>query len=351
MEAKTLSRSGFEGLVADLVAKKVRVLAPTRMRADSDTDSSVDYGPVQQASDISLQGSLPVRSIKGAFLPQTEVLFSWKRGKDGLKLSPVSTPPPKTVIIGARPCDAAAPEIVDKLMGWDYRDESWFARREATTIVALACEGLDSSCFCTAVGSGPDATRGADLLLTPVGKDFHVDVLTKKGESLVKEYSSRFEAGGKQAEATEFRTKARAKMGRAPVPAALGPWLEGHFEDPYWPEIARTCIGCGACAFVCPTCHCFDIVDEARSVSTGTRNRNWDTCQTPVFTLHGSGHNPRAHQGARYRQRVTHKFSIYPKRFGQTLCTGCGRCIRACPAGIDLLEILETLSARAGGAE
>ncbi|MBK9968973.1 MAG: hypothetical protein IPP07_30750 [Holophagales bacterium] len=31
-------------------------------------------------------------------------------------------------------------QALDKVMGWDYRDELWFGRREATTIViGIAC--------------------------------------------------------------------------------------------------------------------------------------------------------------------------------------------------------------------
>jgi Fe-S oxidoreductase len=39
-----------------------------------------------------------------------------------------------------------------------------------------------------------------------------------------------------------------------------------------------------------------------------------------------------------------HKFKYYHDKFGQTLCTGCGRCVRACPVGIDIKEILEAIS-------
>jgi ferredoxin len=77
------------------------------------------------------------------------------------------------------------------------------------------------------------------------------------------------------------------------------------------------------------------------------RRRNWDTCQTCVFTLHASGHNPRGDQNARYRQRIEHKFLAYPLKFGDVLCTGCGRCSRACPTGQDMAEILTAIDARA----
>jgi ferredoxin len=100
---------------------------------------------------------------------------------------------------------------------------------------------------------------------------------------------------------------------------------------------------------VCPTCHCFDIVDEAEGVTSGTRRRNWDTCQASRFTVHASGHNPRPDQSARFRQRLTHKFHIYLTRFGEVLCTGCGRCSKACPGGMDLPEVLQAITRLAEG--
>lgn len=349
MSTKTLSQAGLDALLADLIGAGVHVLAPVRVRQGAEV---VDFAPLKRPEELALQGALPVRSIKGAFLPPTEVLFAWKQGKDKVELRPAPTQFPRTVVLGARPCDAAAPEIVDKLMGWDYRDDLWFGRREATTIVAVACEGIDDSCFCTAVGLGPDASRGADVLLTPVKAGFHVSMLTEKGKTLVREHAKHFADGGSDEEASTFHKKARARVEKnaAPRGGEIGTWLEQHFEDPLWAEIAHRCHGCGACASVCPTCHCFDIVDEPRSLTTGVRRRNWDTCQTSTFTLHGSGHNPRHDQSARFRQRVTHKFSIYPKRFGEILCTGCGRCARACPGGMDITEVLDAIAARAGGA-
>jgi len=73
------------------------------------------------------------------------------------------------------------------------------------------------------------------------------------------------------------------------------------------------------------------------------RARNWDACQFPMFTLHASGHNPRSEQGGRQRQRIYHKFYLYPEKFGEILCTGCGNCARNCPVGLGVLPLVEKI--------
>ena len=107
-------------------------------------------------------------------------------------------------------------------------------------------------------------------------------------------------------------------------------------------EHALACVGCGACAYSCPACHCFDMVDEGNG-REGVRARNWDACQFAMFTLHASGHNPRASQGARQRQRIYHKFVMYPEKFDEILCTGCGNCARNCPVGLGVLPVVREI--------
>ncbi len=148
------------------------------------------------------------------------------------------------------------------------------------------------------------------------------------------------------------RTTAALGLGRQGDQAAglsrLSEWLGDSYDHPLWQSLALRCHGCGACAAVCPTCHCFDIVDEHDAHDRGARRRNWDTCQSSKFTRHASGHNPRATQTERLRQRWMHKFHIYPRRFGVVSCTGCGRCVRACAAGTSVVEILGRMAALAG---
>lgn len=340
-DATTLSRSSLAALVADLAAAGTRIVAPARA-----ADGGVDYRGIASLDEAVLAGALPRRSLKEYFLPPTEPLLAWKQAGSDVELREVPTKPVPRVVLGARPCDAAAVDVLDKVMGWDYSDELWFGRREATTIVTIACDGGDASCFCTTVGLAPDATRGSDVLLVPAGDGYRAEVVTDKGRAFVAAHASCF-VPGDASDTTAFRTAARAKVASnlTADPGKVRAWIDQNFANPLWDEIGLRCHGCGACAAVCPTCHCFDIVDEPDGLGSGVRRRNWDTCQASVFTAHASGHNPRHDQCARCRQRVSHKFAIYPARFADILCTGCGRCARACPGGQDLPEILARISA------
>lgn len=318
--AVALSDRDLKAVVSRLIADGVAVHAPVVR------DGRSERARISDPDDITLEAPLPLAPLKALFLPPTEPLFHWMRDKQRVVLREVATSFSPAVVFGVRPCDAAALDILDRVMNWDYRDELWFGRREATTIISLACAAPGDDCFCREVGLGPASTRGSDLLMTHTGAGFEIQAVTEKGAALADRYGIAAERVGPGPD-------------RRPMPE-VHDWLAAHFDDPLWNDIALRCHGCGACASVCPTCHCFDIVDEPEGLLAGTRRRNWDTCQASKFTLHASGHNPRADQGARFRQRVMHKFRIYPERFGEVLCTGCGRCARACPAGQNLREIL-----------
>ena len=365
MSESLLTHDALAALVEELAAAGRPAVAPAwageagRAAGAPAAACETEYRTVSGAAELALGERLPRLSLKQFFLPPTEVLFSWRRTGGEVELIPAPTAFPDQVVLGARPCDAAALPIVDRVMNWDYADELWNARRAATTVFSLACGVEDGSCFCSAVSLEPAAEQGSDGRLTPVDGGYLVETFTDKGAAFVATHSASFASppAGAAAEALHAQAEGFRAAARERVAAnlrldhgRLRDWLDGHFEDPFWATLGPRCNGCGVCASVCPTCHCFDIVDEPESVARGVRRRNWDTCQSCVFTLHASGHNPRHDQNARFRQRVEHKFLVYPGKFGDVLCTGCGRCSRACPTGQDLAEILAAIDERAGEA-
>ena len=34
------------------------------------------------------------------------------------------------------------------------------------------------------------------------------------------------------------------------------------YNSPLWKELGERCLACGSCTIVCPTCYCFNVVDE-----------------------------------------------------------------------------------------
>jgi len=350
-------------LTGDLLAAGTEVIAPvaidicqspSAIAASACTRPGVapveiEYRRLASATELDLGRGLPELSLKGYFLPEHEALCRWHQHGTTVEVEPVPTEFAPRVVLAAKPCDSAALAVVDQVMNWDYHDELWNGRRAATTIINLACPVIDEGCFCTAVGAAPDDVKGADGLLTPVDGGYILEVTTEKGRALATAHEARLSADvpadtlGRQADDERAAVRARVAGNLEIDAASVRDWIDTHFEDPLLASLANRCNGCGACTSVCPTCHCFDIVDEEEGVGHGTRRRLWDTCQSPTFTLHASGHNPRDDQNVRYRQRINHKFSIYPLKFGEVLCTGCGRCTRVCHAGQDLIEILSEI--------
>ena len=364
-----ISEAELRALAGTLIAEGTEVIAPVAVEVCASpaglasaaclrpgaAPEDIEYRLLAGPDELYLGDGLPVMSLKTYFLPEHEALCSWCQRGTTVEVRPVPTTFAPRLVLAAKPCDSAALAIVDKVMDWDYQDELWNGRRAATTIFNLSCAGVDGSCFCTAVGAAPDETKGADGLLTPVEGGYLVEATSEKGSAFLAAHQAHFVAGetenaeerGRQAAQRRAQARAKVAANLEIDAAAVRAWIETHFDDPLLAALGVRCNGCGACSSVCPTCHCFDIVDEEEGVGKGTRRRRWDTCQSPTFTLHASGHNPRDDQNARFRQRVNHKFAIYPLKFGEVLCSGCGRCTRVCHAGQDLVEILAAIDVAA----
>ncbi|MCE5242968.1 MAG: 4Fe-4S dicluster domain-containing protein [Syntrophobacteraceae bacterium] len=290
-------------------------------------------------------------SPKALFHPQAERMFEYSLAKDDPEagiLKETAKDYSQRVILGIRPCDARAFQIDDANFDTPtFKDPWWTKRRAASTLVGLACNQSCPTCFCTSVGTGPFDASGLDVLLVDVGEGYTTRAVTEKGKALLEGIPEAAPASQTAlAAAAELEKSAVESIGTQfqPGPLSEKSLLE-IFNAPFWEEVQFACINCGTCTFVCPTCWCFDIQDEVTG-EQGDRLRLWDSCMFPLFTHHGSGHNPRAQKQQRVRQRFMHKLKYYNDKYKTGVaCVGCGRCVNSCPVNIDIRDVGRLMSA------
>jgi ferredoxin len=310
----------------------------------------VELGVLNGSEDLVLDFANTTLSPKGFVFPESEKMFLFstdREREDAFILKEIQEDPPKRALLGVRPCDARAFVVLDKvfLQQGAYPDPYYRQKREKTLLIALGCNWPCLTCFCHWTGGGPFEKEGSDLLMVDLDGVYLIGDASPKGKEVL-EWLELPEASQDEVQrAGELAKDALESMGEARNPNRLRerPLME-LFDDPVWERLHETCVKCGACTYLCPTCSCFDIQDEVRG-PCGFRGRNWDTCMFALTTQHASGHNPRPTGRERFRQRFMHKLKYYFDDFGMIMCVGCGRCVQHCPVNIDIREIIETLSA------
>lgn len=327
-------------------------LSTHEVHAPALEDGVWNYQPVHDPAVVKLDHDNTVSPPKSFTLPQREVLFKFSQAPGGAPRLEAAVPDPKpTVVFGVRPCDGRSRLRNDKVFGGARSDVYYQARRDKVAYVGLACNTPPSeNCFCQSLGGSPYSEDGLDVLMTELQGLYHVKAVTPRGEELMAAGAGRFTelTDDDRRELDVVRKNGLEEPHRAiPDIGALPLALKKNFESKVWGEMAKACIGCGVCTYLCPTCHCFDMSDEVatRAPLSGARVRTWDTCQFADFTMHASGHNPREDTGARLRQRICHKFLYFHENHNTQQCTGCGRCITHCPVGIDILAVMEKVTA------
>ena len=338
MSPVIIARDQLPEFVARL-QQHYEVVAPVRKR------DHVDFEPVESAADMCLDYANAKQPAKRFVLPQREVLMRYS--VEGKRMDTV-TPEikaPSRVLLGLRPCDARAFRVLDIIFAEaDPPDPYYVAKRRNLLLIGLACNKPASTCFCAAMDGSPFGTESLDALLVDLGDRYLVEPVTEAARGLLDGYPAASDGDIAQRKRQEEAALA-AIQAEIDLDAAKR-FLDGNFDHPLWEELGAACLNCAACAYLCPTCHCFDIQEE-RSRHGGQRVRCWDCCQFSKFTLHASGHNPRAKGAPRVRQRLMHKFKYIPDSHNVLACVGCGRCIADCPAKSDLRETLQRMASLA----
>lgn len=341
MKKGVLSKQKLRELFSSLISESGE---DSRIFVPVEVDGKVVLEQFTIEKDISYGYRNFLRAPKSIFFPQREVLYSYKEEE----ASAPAFEARQIIVFGIRPCDARSFLYLDKIFSAGesgFADPYYLNRRENSLIISLACSGLDEGCFCTSLGGGPSDMSGSDIFAYDLGDRLLFESNTLQGECFLKEHSKKLCSPDARDE------KAKKKLLDAAVSAVSKPdtggvreKLEEGLGDSFWEEVTATCLGCGVCTYLCPTCHCFNIIDETSRDGKGIRVRTWDSCQYPLFTRHASGHNPRSDKSERMRQRIMHKFSYTPQTTGDIFCVGCGRCVRKCPVNLDIREVISKIN-------
>ena len=293
------------------------------------------YDRIASFEELRLDYDVAVTPPTKYLLPARETLLKFKIG-DEPKVEPVIEAIPRA-IIGIHPYDIKAIELLDDVFMTTNPDPNYIARRQNTIIIGVDCLNPSPKSFAPSMGTHLTET-GFDLLLTNIGADYVVSVGSEKGADLLAKHAHLREPTGDEiAKRKAVRDEALAKYELSlDIPKERLPkLLEESYDDPYWESRSESCLSCGSCVMVCPTCFCFDVKDNVSlNLKDGQRLRQWDGCVLIDFAKVATGENFRYDKASRLRHRIFRKGKYILERYGRFGCVGCGRCATACLAEI-----------------
>ncbi|MBN1288001.1 MAG: 4Fe-4S dicluster domain-containing protein [Anaerolineae bacterium] len=306
------------------------------------------FGDIKDPEDIHLDYPTSVLPPKQFILPPREELLQYKNG--GLYIHANTEERTPTVVMGVHTCDMHAIQLLDRVHSTGYPDQHYQARRENTTLVSIEClRPCMEHSFCKSMGT-LTVTEEFDIHLTDLGNDYAVDIGSEKGERLLEGFASLWDPTdadykriNKVLSEKWPRFSYRLNFDITELPDILNLSL----GSALWDELGERCLACGMCTKVCPTCYCFNVVDEIDlSLQDGKRMRVWDSCQVHEFAMVAGGHNFRENRALRQRHRFLRKGKYQYEAYGLVGCVGCGRCAMSCLVHITPVDTFNDLYER-----
>jgi len=342
---KVLPKSSLDSWIKRL-ARSYRVVGPKPLHG------KFIFGEVTSAAELDLQYTQTVLPPKKYLLPQRETLLEFELDRSETR-AVIDVQP--IVVFGVHTCDLHAIRLLDHVFARGFSDQHYKAHRENMVIVSLECLApCSEQSFCRSMGTA-STPEIFDLHMTDLGDEYIIEIGSSRGEKLVEGFIGIFDADDdgmlRRHDALQAKWENfpyRLDMAVTELPQLL----MDSFNSEHWQELGDICLSCGMCTQVCPTCFCFNVVDEVDvTLSAGERVRMWDSCQVNEFAQVAGGHNFRESRAARQRHRFMRKGKYQLDATGMVGCVGCGRCATACLVNITPVKTFNELYRRRQQAE
>jgi len=339
MQHVVLAKSRLPEFIAFLASSR-KLVAPVSLGY-----GQYKFAAVTSAEEISLHYIPTILPPKTSFMPQHETLLRYDISK-GQQMEAV-VEAEDLVIFAVHTCDLAGIQCLNVVFSDRPRDLHYLIRKGKILLIGFECNDYCDGYANCAMLRNHLPKGGYDLFFTELPDVFFVHVATAEGEDLVRRSQLFFEATESAREDLQTLRAIKKKGFKSEVPIRyqdLPRLFEETFESAVWDDVGRRCLACGNCTNVCPSCYCFDVMDETDlDLLHGRRMRVWDSCQNEGFARVAGGENFRKERSERQRHRYNRKFCYPVERYRRIFCTGCGRCSRTCMAKIDLKETINAL--------
>jgi sulfhydrogenase subunit beta (sulfur reductase) len=331
---KVLDKKDYKDFVSGLITG-YKVIGPKKRNG-----MVHDFVTVKSFDEIDInykRTTLP--PAKKILFPSTEELVKYRLDKK-IDITPVINTE-EIILFGINAWDLNGMNFLDRLFTTDFTDDNYIAKRQNLIVIGMDTEPAETN-FALQMNA-EYAKTGFDLFMTELSDKYFIRVATPKGAELLKKYAKINDDAVSDADFAEYENvmeNYRKKFNLKVEVDSFYDCLEAKYSNKQlWEKISDKCFSCGSCNLVCPTCFCFNVMDDMMlDLKNGIKSREWDSCMIPDYGLVAGGHNFRPNRANRLKQRYRCKLKTFVDKFGTYSCVGCGRCVEACLAKINIYE-------------